>query len=271
MLDARSTAADPAATPSPEAAPGLSAAESVVSVRGLEKIYDSSGRRVRALAGVDLDVPRGAFFAIMGASGSGKSTLLHLVGGLTRPTNGQVLVEGRDLAGLSDRARTVIRRRRMGIIFQDYNLLPTLTARENVALPMLLEGTSLAACEQRVNELLAAVHLSERAHHRPDALSGGEQQRVAIARALLNDPAIVLADEPTGNLDSKQSVEIWALLRRFASEQGKTILMVTHEAAGAAFADRVIVLKDGRVVGTLAPQGSLDAALVATGYQQLAG
>jgi putative ABC transport system ATP-binding protein len=159
----------------------------------------------------------------------------------------------------------------MGIIFQEYNLLPTLSAAENVALPLLVDGRSAADYRPRVRELLQLVHLDHRADHRPDALSGGEQQRVAIARALLNDPAIILADEPTGNLDSRQSLEIWKLLRRIATEQGKTIIMVTHEAHGGAYADRVVVLKDGRVVGTLEPKGAGDAALVATGYQELAG
>jgi len=243
----------------------------VVVTRGLRKVYQSGGERVVALDGVDLEVPAGSFYAIMGASGSGKSTLLHVIGGLTPPTSGTVLVEGRDLSALSDRARTIFRRRRIGIVFQEYNLLPTLTARENIALPMLVDGRSLRDFERRVDELLTVVHLQARANHRPDALSGGEQQRVAIARALLNDPAIILADEPTGNLDSRQSAEIWTLLRRVADERRKTILMVTHEAPGAAYADRVIVLKDGRIVGTFEPKGVADATLVAARYQELAG
>lgn len=243
----------------------------VVDVRDLRKVYDSFGHRVKALDGVTLRVPAGRFSAIMGASGSGKSTLLHLIGGLTRPTGGEVWVEENNLGTMSDRARTVFRRRRIGIIFQEYNLLPTLTAAENVALPWLLDGKTVRETRQRVGELLKLVHLEERADHRPDALSGGEQQRVAIARALLNDPAVVLADEPTGNLDSKQSAEVWKLLRQIADEGGKTILMVTHEAAGAAHADEAIVLKDGQVVGRLEPKGSADASLVATGYQELAG
>jgi len=247
------------------------APHSVVDVRDVCMVYHSAGRAVRALDHATLTVSNGEFTAIMGASGSGKSTLLHLIGGLVRPTAGTILVEGSDLSRMSDRARTIFRRRRLGIIFQEYNLLPTLTARENVALPMLVDGRSTDACRARIDELLGIVHLEQRADHRPEALSGGEQQRVAIARALLNDPAIVLADEPTGNLDSKQSHEIWHLMRRIADERGKTILMVTHEAAGAAQADRVVVLKDGRVVGALDPKGSGDAALVATGYQELAG
>jgi putative ABC transport system ATP-binding protein len=243
----------------------------VVSTRGLQKVYLTAGNRVAALTGVDLNVSAGEFCAIMGASGSGKSTLLYLVGGLTPPSAGSVHVEGRDLATMSDRERTVFRRRRLGIIFQEYNLLPTLTARENVALPLLLEGQSVRQCRVRVDELLETVHLGDRADHRPDALSGGEQQRVAIARALLNDPAIILADEPTGNLDSRQSAEIWGLLRGVAQAQRKTILMVTHEAQGAAFADRVVVLKDGRIIGAFDLKGTADAALVAHRYQELAG
>lgn len=243
----------------------------VVTARRLKKVYESGGERVAALDGVDLDVAEGHFYAIMGSSGSGKSTLLYLVGGLTPPTEGTLVVAGQDLRQMSDRQRTLFRRRRLGIIFQDFNLLPTLTGRENVALPQLLEGKPLEACRARVDALLEAVHLSHRAAHRPDAMSGGEQQRVAIARALLNDPAIVLADEPTGNLDSKQSAEIWRLLQRFAREQRKTILMVTHEAAGAAYADTVVVLKDGQIVGSFNPQDENDAALVANRYQELAG
>jgi len=243
----------------------------VVEVRDLRKVYEAREHRVVALAGVSLSIRAGTFTAIMGASGSGKSTLLHLIGGLTRPTAGVVIVEGHDLGAMSDRRRTIFRRRRIGVIFQDYNLLPTLTAAENVSLPWLVDGRPEPDIARRVDELLATVHLQQRAAHRPDALSGGEQQRVAIARALLNDPAIILADEPTGNLDSKQSLEIWRLMQRIARAQGKTILMVTHEALGAAHADEVIVLKDGGVVGRLAPKGSADAALVATGYQELAG
>jgi putative ABC transport system ATP-binding protein len=243
----------------------------VVLARGLRKVYDTSGHQVIALDGVDLEVPAGRFLAIMGASGSGKSTLLHVIGGLTPPTAGVLRVEGQDIATMSDRTRTIFRRRRLGIVFQEYNLLPTLTARENVALPLLVDGQPLGAIRERADALLRTVHLEQRAEHRPDALSGGEQQRVAIARALLNDPVIILADEPTGNLDSRQSQEIWALLRRICNEQRKTILMVTHEAHGAAFADHVIVLKDGRVVGNIEPKGSADAALVANRYQELAG
>ena len=243
----------------------------VVSVRDLRKVYATPEHKVLALDNVTLDVPVGAFVGIMGASGSGKSTLLHVVGGLTSPSGGHVLVEGRDIGRMSDRERTIFRRRRIGVIFQEFNLLPTLTARENVALPWLVDGRPLSEYRGRVDELLALVNLQERADHRPGALSGGEQQRVAIARALLNDPAIILADEPTGNLDSKQSLAIWRMMREIAEQHQTTILMVTHEAQGAAFADHVIVLQDGKIIGTLEPKGSGDAALVATGYQKLAG
>jgi len=273
-MDTVSHAADSAAQPEGasrrEAAP-QSDAGVVVDVRDVRKVYHTSGHDVVALDGVSLQIPVGRFTAIMGASGSGKSTLLHLIGGLTPPTSGAVRIEGHDIGAMSDRARTLFRRRRLGVIFQEFNLLPTLTAAENVALPWLVDGRSAGSASQRVSELLALVHLEPRRDHRPDALSGGEQQRVAIARALLNDPAIVLADEPTGNLDSKQSLEIWQLMRRVAHEQGKTILMVTHEAQGAAHADEVVVLRDGRVIGRIEPRGGGDAALVAAGYQELAG
>ncbi len=254
------------------AAPALaSSAPAMIEVHELNKYYQTREHRVHALRGVSLRIEAGRFTAVMGSSGSGKSTLLHIIGGLTGPSSGRVLVEGRDLAAMSDRQRTIFRRRRFGVIFQEFNLLPTLTALENVALPWLLDGKPLAPVRALATELLTTVRLEQRLHHRPDALSGGEQQRVAIARALLNDPALILADEPTGNLDSRQSLEIWQLLQRVARERGKTIVMVTHEAHGAAHADDVLVLRDGGIIGVLNPQGSGDAAFVATGYQKLAG
>ncbi|MFH1745987.1 MAG: ABC transporter ATP-binding protein [Planctomycetota bacterium] len=256
---------------STETGPSTAPRPFVVDVCKLRKVYDRFERAVTALDDVTFTVTAGCFVGIMGASGSGKSTLLHLIGGLTPPTGGTVSVEGADLSAMSDRQRTIFRRRRLGVIFQEYNLLPSLTASENVALPLLIDGLPRREWQPRVDGLLEVVHLRERADHRPEALSGGEQQRVAIARALLNDPAIILADEPTGNLDSRQSVEIWRLMRKIADEQGKTILMVTHEAQGAAHADRVLILKDGQVVGELEPKGSADATLVSTGYQELAG
>jgi putative ABC transport system ATP-binding protein len=242
----------------------------VLETRDLRKDY-RGGEVIHALRGVDIQVQAGEFIAIMGASGSGKSTLLHLIGGLDLPTSGHVLVEGRDITGMTDRDRTIFRRRRLGVVFQTYNLLPTLSAEENVALPLLVDGAGRSALEEKVPELLELVDLAHRRTHRPQALSGGEQQRVAVARALINDPAILLADEPTGNLDSRHADEIWHLLRKLASEQGRTVISVTHEAAGAAFADRVLVLKDGLVVGEIEAHGEGDAALVAAGYAKLAG
>ncbi len=243
----------------------------ILRIDDLHKEYRTGHQIVHALRGVSLTVEAGRFVAIMGASGSGKSTLLHLAGGLDLPTRGTVEVEGHVLSEMSDRQRTLFRRRRLGVIFQSYNLLPTLTARENIALPMLVDGVSGNSAEARTDELVRMVHLENRATHRPQAMSGGEQQRIAIARALLNDPAIILADEPTGNLDSGNAVEIWQLLRRLTRELGKTVLMVSHEAAGAAHADEVVVLKDGEVVGRIEPADENDAALVANRYQELAG
>jgi putative ABC transport system ATP-binding protein len=240
-------------------------------VCNLVKTYRLSSQVIHALRGVSLMVGAGQLVAIMGASGSGKSTLLHLAGGLDLPDGGGVIVDGNDLTRMSDRRRTIFRRRRMGIIFQAYNLLPTLTARENIAVPLLVDGQSGARIDTRVTEMLDLVHLRERADHRPQAMSGGEQQRVAIARALLNDPALVLADEPTGNLDSVAAVEIWKLLSRLAHELGKTVLMVTHEATAASYADRTYVLKDGLMVGTIEKVEPGNAALVAHRYTELVG
>ena len=244
----------------------------ILEIAGLRKAFRTGGEPVHALRGVELTVPAGAFVSIMGASGSGKSTLLHLIGGLDRPDDGTLRVEGRDIARLSDRERTLFRRRRLGIVFQQYNLLPTLTARENIGLPLLIDGKAASEIGRRVDELVSLVRLGHRASHRPDAMSGGEQQRVAIARALLNDPALILADEPTGNLDSTSATEIWRLLAQLSGELGKTVVMVTHEAAAAAFSSVVHVLKDGRFVGDIEPDGtgSGDAAALAARYQELA-
>jgi len=244
---------------------------SLLRVENLSKTYIVGQQTIKALDGVTLHVAAGEFVAIMGASGSGKSTLLHLMGGLDLPSCGVVEIEGRDLTRLSDHQRTLLRRRRLGIVFQAFNLLPTLTAAENVALPLLISGHSRRASADRSAQLLRTVDMAHRASHRPAALSGGEQQRIAIARALINDPALVLADEPTGNLDSHHGAEIWQLLRRLADEQSRTIVAVTHEAFGASFANRIVVLKDGAVVGEILPHGDQDAARVAACYQKLAG
>lgn len=243
----------------------------VLQVENLTKTYYLGQEVIRALGGASLEVDAGQLVAIMGASGSGKSTLLHLCGGLDLPDSGRVLVEGQDITRMSDGQRTLFRRRRMGIIFQAYNLLPTLTAAENIAVPLLVDGRSLTNMRERVEEMARLVHLERRLNHRPQAMSGGEQQRVAIARALLNDPALVLADEPTGNLDSIHAVEIWKLLARLAHELNKTVLMVTHEPAAASYADITYVLKDGLIVGTIEKVEPGNAALVATRYTQLAG
>ncbi|MBN1505194.1 MAG: ABC transporter ATP-binding protein [Sedimentisphaerales bacterium] len=242
----------------------------VLVIENLHKSYRLGNQVIRALNGVSLSVRQGKLAAIMGASGSGKSTLLHMAGGLDLPDSGSVRIEGKDLTRMSDRQRTLFRRQRMGIIFQAYNLLPTLTAEENVAVPLLIDGLSGGRIKSRVAEMVQLVHLEHRTGHRPQAMSGGEQQRVAIARALLNDPALILADEPTGNIDSISAVEVWELLRRLAHEMGKTVLMVTHEAAAASYADRVYVLKDGQIVGTIEGMEPGDAALVATRYTELA-
>lgn len=243
--------------------------ETVLEAFELHKHYHTGEEEVRALDGLNLKVGRGEFVAVMGASGSGKSTFLHMSGGLDTPTSGTITVEGQDLSKLSDYQRTLFRRKRIGIVFQQFNLLPGLSARENVALPLLVDGAESADIRRKTDELLEIVHLQGRANHLPQALSGGEQQRLAIARALINNPAVVLADEPTGNLDSRHSVEIWQLLRRLAADQQVTIVLVSHEAQGASYADRVCVLHDGKLLGEIIPERIDDAALVAARYQEL--
>jgi putative ABC transport system ATP-binding protein len=215
---------------------------------GLNKVYGEGSTSVRALADVTLDFPEGEFAAIMGPSGSGKSTLLHILGALDRPTSGRVIVGGTELSGLSDRKLTLLRRERMGFVFQFFNLIPTLSAEENILLPALIAGQRAGKYTQRLDELLDMVGLTGRRGHRPDELSGGEQQRVAIARALIRNPDMILADEPTGNLDSKTGAGVLELLRESAARYQQTILMVTHDPRAAATADRVVFLSDGRVV-----------------------
>lgn len=218
------------------------------SARGLVKTYGRGPAAVHALAGVDVDVAPGRFTAIMGPSGSGKSTLLHCLAGLDQPTDGSVLVDGVELAGLDDDALTRFRRDRLGFVFQAFNLLPMLTARQNIVLPLELAGRRIdGAARARIEEVVDVLGLSDRLDHRPGELSGGQQQRVAIARALVADAAIVFADEPTGNLDSTASAEVLSFLRRSVRELGRTVVMVTHELDAAAYADDVIVLADGRV------------------------
>jgi putative ABC transport system ATP-binding protein len=198
------------------------------------------------LRGIDLNVAEGEMVAIMGPSGSGKSTLLCILGAVESPTTGKVLLEGRDLSGLGDDERTLMRRRRIGFVFQAFNLLPTLTALENVALPLELDGISGKAAREKARSSLSLVGMSHREHHLPRMLSGGEQQRVAIARALAIEPALVLADEPTGNLDSSAGQRVIGILRQLADEQGQTVVLVTHDDNVAATADRIVRLRDGR-------------------------
>ncbi len=223
----------------------------IISTHNLSKQYQMGEVTVDALKGVDFVVKQGEFVVIMGPSGSGKSTLLHLLGGLDMASDGEVNLAGRRLAHLSDDEVTVMRRRQVGFIFQFYNLLPTLTAAENVALPLLLDGKKLVDYEDKVRDLMKLVGLDERMDHRPDQLSGGEQQRVAIARALVTEPAIALADEPTGNLDRKAGKQVLNLLREACKVKGQTIVMVTHDPYAASFADRVVFLRDGEMVHEL--------------------
>jgi putative ABC transport system ATP-binding protein len=217
----------------------------LLSVRSLEKTYTRGDETVRALKGVTLDIEDGQFVSIMGPSGSGKSTLLHLMGGLDRPTRGEVTLRGESIAGMSDSELSLFRRQKLGFIFQFFNLLPTLTALENVCLPRLLGNESIKKIEPRARELLVMMNLEARMNHKPDQLSGGEMQRVAIARALISDPALILADEPTGNLDTKTGESILALLRDMSKNTGKTIVMVTHDPKAASYGNRLIRMKDG--------------------------
>ncbi len=223
----------------------------VLETQQLTKQYQMGDVTVTALNDVNFAVERGEFVAIMGPSGSGKSTLLHLLGGLDTPTSGEVVLAGQALSQLSDDQITRFRRQKIGFIFQFYNLLPTLTAAENVVLPLLIDGRTASEYKARLQVLLSLVSLEDRASHLPDQLSGGQQQRVAIARAFINDPEIVLADEPTGNLDSRSGKSILDLLRKACRELEATIVIVTHDPRAASYADRVVFLKDGQIVHRL--------------------
>jgi putative ABC transport system ATP-binding protein len=219
----------------------------IVEAVGLSKTYGTNGVAVEAVRGIDLAIDPGEFVALIGPSGSGKSSLLHMIGAMDRPTAGDVLFEGRSLAQLSEAELSELRARRIGFVFQTFNLLPTLTAAENVELAMRLAGVSRKARQSRARALLEQVGLADRATHRPNRLSGGERQRVAIARALANRPALVLADEPTGNLDSQTGAAILELLRSVCADEGRTVVMVTHDREAAACADRVVAILDGRI------------------------
>ena len=221
---------------------------SLIQAENLTKVYGTGDTAVTALDHVKMSVNAGEFVAVMGPSGCGKSTLLHLLGGLDRPTDGNVSIDGQPLAKMSDNTITKLRRRKIGFVFQFFNLIPILSSVENATLPVLLDGVSSAKAKDKAREWLTKVGLGERMNNRPDQLSAGQQQRVAIARALITDPVLVLADEPTGNLDTKSADDIAALLQQVAKTWGRAVLMVTHDPRIAAYADRIIFLKDGTIV-----------------------
>jgi len=221
-------------------------AQPIVSAHEVTRRYGEGDAAVDALRGITLDFPASAFTAIMGASGSGKSTLMHILAGLDRPTSGTVAVDGRDITKMDDGELTQLRRDSIGFVFQFFNLVPVLNAEENMLLPLSIAGRKPE--REWVDQLMQSVGIADRRTHRPSELSGGQQQRVALARALVSRPAVVFADEPTGNLDSKTSDEVLALLRRAVDEFGQTVVMVTHNAHAASFADRLVVLSDGGVV-----------------------
>lgn len=221
---------------------------SVISTHNLTKIFGAGPTAVTALDNVNLTVQPGEFVAIMGPSGCGKSTLLHLIGGLDRPSSGEVFIDGTPIAGMNDDRLTELRRRRIGFVFQFFNLIPVLNALENAALPVTLDGVKPADAQKQAADWLSRFGLSGRVSSRPDQLSGGQQQRVAIARALASEPALILADEPTGNLDTRSGDEIASLMRDVAKKYQRTVVMVTHDPRVAAYADRIVFLKDGRVI-----------------------
>lgn len=220
----------------------------LLSTENLTKIYGMGDTALTALDNVSVQIAGSEFIAVMGPSGCGKSTLLHLVGGLDTPSHGKIWIEGVELGALNDDKLTELRRHKIGFVFQFFNLLPVLNAVENAALPLVLDGMPQAEANRRASEWLTRFGMADRLKHRPDQLSGGQQQRVAIARALITEPALVLADEPTGNLDSRTSDEIVHLLRQVATQWGRAVLMVTHDPRLAAYADRIIFLKDGQIV-----------------------
>jgi len=223
--------------------------DAVATATGLTKIYGSGDTRVVALDNVDVSFGRGEYTAIMGPSGSGKSTLMHCMAGLDSPTSGQVIVDGLDISHMSQRELTKVRRTRIGFVFQAYNLIPTLTAAENITLPLDIARAEVD--RSRFDLVVDTVGLRDRLHHRPSELSGGQQQRVACARALVGKPSVVFADEPTGNLDSRAAAEVLGFLRQSVDEFGQSVVMVTHEPTAAAYADRVLFLADGRIVREL--------------------
>jgi putative ABC transport system ATP-binding protein len=220
----------------------------MIEIQGLTKVYRVGEVDVHALRGVDLSVAKGEFLAVVGPSGSGKSTLFHILGGLTPPTSGSVHINGRDLLGMTDAERTELRKTSVGFVFQKYNLLPTLTAENNIAIARDIAGRGKAPPDPEFQEILKHLNIVGRLHHKPKALSGGEQQRVAIARAIVNRPTLLLADEPTGNLDTENSEAVLSMLRDLNARLGQTILMITHNPEAAAFAHRTVRMRDGRIV-----------------------
>jgi putative ABC transport system ATP-binding protein len=237
----------------------------LISAQKLNKIYGSGSLAVTALKDVSFEVSPGEFVAVMGPSGCGKSTLLHLLGGLDRPSSGSISIDGQKLTELNDNELTELRRRKIGFVFQFFNLIPVLDAVENAALPMTLDGVSQIEARRRAEDWLNKVGLAQRHDHKPSQLSGGQQQRVSIARALTTNPALILADEPTGNLDTRASDDIAALLRQAANEWGRAVVVVTHDPRIAAHADRIIFLKDGSIVEEtiLEPKNKKNAEVVA--------
>lgn len=231
------------ATKTPQTSTGR--AEPAARAESLTKMYGSGGTRVEALRGVTAEFPAGSFTAIMGPSGSGKSTLMHCLAGLDRPTSGRVLLGGQEITGLKDRALTMVRRDQVGFVFQSFNLVPTLTARQNIMLPLDLAGRR--PDPERLDRLVDSLSLSDRLNHRPSELSGGQQQRVAIARALITRPQVLFADEPTGALDSQTAASLLDQLRRSSAEHGQTIVMVTHDPFAASHSDRALLLGDGAI------------------------
>lgn len=221
--------------------------ENIIEVKDLNKTFLLGELSVDVLKDINMSVEKGEFITIMGPSGSGKSTLLYLLGGLDKPTTGKILIKGQDISALSDEEQSIMRRREVGFVFQFYNLVPNLTVEDNVMLPLLLDGKKINKYRDKLDEILDVVELSDRKKHTPRELSGGQQQRVAIARALINEPDIILADEPTGNLDSKTTEEVMNLFQKINREKGKTILQVSHSLETAKYGNRIINVKDGRV------------------------
>jgi putative ABC transport system ATP-binding protein len=247
----------------------MTTAEVAAHVVDLTKVYGSADAQVRALDGITLDVAAGEFTAVMGPSGSGKSTLMHCCAALDSPTSGQVFLGETELGGLDDKGLTRLRRERIGFVFQSFNLVPTLTAEENILLPLSIAGRK--PDPDWYDTVIAAVDIRDRLSHKPNQLSGGQQQRVAVARAVASRPAIVFADEPTGNLDSRSGAEVLGLLRRSVTEFGQTIVMVTHDPVAAAYTDRVVFLADGRLAGELRDPTREDVLEAMTAHESAAG